>query len=87
MFEFELGEILKDRVSGFQGVVMARTEYFTGCVHYGLCSQSLKDNRPIDWEWFDETRLDKVKGKKRVEIGPRSKVTTSGVEPCAPMVG
>ena len=77
MFEFELGEILKDRVSG----------YFTGCVHYGLCSQSLKDNRPIDWEWFDETRLDKVKGKKRVEIGPRSKVTTSGVEPCAPMVG
>jgi len=82
--KFELGEILKDRVTGFGGVVMGRTEYFTDCTHYGLCSQSLKDGKPMDWEWFDETRLVRVKGAKKIER--ESRVPTSGPEPNAPQM-
>jgi len=66
MFKFELGEILKDKITGFQGVAMARTEYFTDCVHYGICQQSLNNGKPGDWEWFDETRIIKVKGSKKI---------------------
>jgi len=86
--KFELGEVLKDKITGFQGVATARTEYFTDCEHYGLASQSLgQDGKPIDWEWFDETRLVKVKGKKRVMKESRTpSKPTSGPYPDAPQM-
>ena len=56
-WKFELGEILEDKVTGYQGVVMARAEYFTDCVHYGLCARAAKEGKLPDWQWLDETRL------------------------------
>ena len=47
-FKFELGEVLKDKITGFTGVVMGRTEYFTDCDHYGLCSQKLRNEKNPD---------------------------------------
>lgn len=82
--KFEMGEVLKDKVTGFQGVVMARTEYFTDCTHYGLCSQTLKDGKPIDWEWLDETRLIQVAGAER--IVKESRKSTSGLYSNAPQM-
>lgn len=58
MFKFDLGLELKDTITGFQGVAMARTEYLTGCNHYGLQSRDQrKDGQPIDWVYFNESRL------------------------------
>jgi hypothetical protein len=60
-FKFELGDELKDLVTGFTGIVMGRTQYFTGCNHYGLCSRKLAEGKEVDkWEWFDETRLEGI---------------------------
>ncbi len=81
-FRFDNGQVLKDRVSGFQGVVIARTEYSTGCRHYGLCSQELHDGKPVDWEWFDESRLFPVAWKENVL--KESQAPTSGPFPNAP---
>ena len=67
MFKFEMFDRLKDQVSGFTGVVLGRTEYSTGCRHYGLVAENLqKDGAPSEWQWFDETRLLKV-GTKEME--------------------
>ena len=63
MFKLEFGEILKDAVTGFVGVVMGRTEYTTGCKHYGLLSRKLVDGKITDWIWLDENRLSRT-GKK-----------------------
>lgn len=82
--KFDLGEVLQDVVSGFVGVALARTDYFTECTHYGLCSRSLHDGKPIDWEWFDETRLSRVAGAERIERGSRT--PTSGSFPSAPQM-
>lgn len=57
IFQFPLGSVLKDCITGFEGIVMGRTEYITGCKHYGLACRELKDGKPMDWEWFDESRL------------------------------
>jgi len=91
MFKFELGEVLKDAVTSFTGVCMGRTEYLTGCNHYGLLSQKLKDDgEPRDYNWFDEQRLI-ITGKKvainRITIieVPKQKYG-SGPEPNAPSV-
>ncbi len=58
MFKFELHQIVKDKVSGFTGVILGRTEYATGCIQYGVAPQKLdKDGKVCDWLWFDESRL------------------------------
>ncbi|KKN19534.1 hypothetical protein LCGC14_0944690 [marine sediment metagenome] len=81
--KFELGEVLKDIVTGFTGVAMVRAEYFTGCTHYGLQPQSLKDEKPINWEWIDESQLVKVKGAEKVE---RERTGESGPFPKGPQM-
>ena len=60
--KFKLKDVLRDEVSGFEGVALAVTIYATGCIHYGLAQQKLKDDGGVaDWQWFDETRLLLVK--------------------------
>lgn len=58
MFKFELTEIVSDKVTRFEGVVMARTEYATGCKQYGVAKMDVnKDGGLDEWSWFDEMRL------------------------------
>ena len=81
-FKYELGAVLKDIVTGFEGVAMGRTQYFTNCNHYGLCSQKLtKDAKPDEWVWLDESRLVLLK-KKGVSFNVKE--PTSGPFPNAP---
>ena len=58
---FELGDRVKDIVTGFTGVVMSRMEFLTGCSQYGISPTKLdKDGKRVDWEYFDENRLMKT---------------------------
>lgn len=86
MFKYELGQELKDIVTGFSGIVMCRSEYFTGCKHYGLASKALsKEGKVNEWEYFDESRLVLVSKKKvfdREGLKP-----TSGPGHNPPMIG
>ncbi len=81
-FQFALGTVLKDIVTGFEGVAMGRTQYFTGCNHYGLVSQILTEKgKPDEWVWLDETRLF-LTGKKQIVLGAIK--PTSGPAPNPP---
>jgi hypothetical protein len=56
--KYELGMELRDIITGFRGIVVGRTEYLTGCNHYGLAPRKLLDTgKPQEWEWIDESRL------------------------------
>ncbi len=58
MFKFELGQEVMDKITGFQGIIMAQVKYLTGCTQYGICSQFLdKDGGIPKWEYLDEDRL------------------------------
>lgn len=81
-FKFENGDKLCDQVTGLEGVVMVRAEYSTGCIHYGLQAQNLKDGEPRDWHWLDQSRLYLVESKAvtfKILEG-----TTSGAFPAGP---
>ena len=83
-FKFELGDVIKDEITGFTGVVMARSQYHTGCHTYGLLSQALgKDGKPIEWEWFDDQRLIATKKKALFE---RPIKPNGGPHPNAPQM-
>jgi len=56
-FKYELNQELKDVVTGYQGIVMVRCEYATGCLHYGLQAPMDKDGKVPAWEYMDESRL------------------------------
>ncbi len=71
MIRFAWGQVVRDKVTGFIGAVVGRTEYATGCVHYGLlpCKLTSKGAVP-EWTWFDGSRLEETKRKKK-DIGVR----------------
>lgn len=81
-FRYELGVILKDVITGFEGVTVGRTQYFTGCNHYGLIPQTLiEKGKPDEWVWLDETRLVQS-GKRKIVLGGDK--PTSGPVPNPP---
>ena len=79
MFKFELGDRVKDAVTGFKGVVVAQTKWLNGCIRYNVQSEKLKDGRPQDAYAFDEEQLSVVgspiKIKQQPTGGPRPDVT------------
>lgn len=78
----ELGLTVRDKISGFQGVAMGRTEYLTGCAHIGVAPRQLKSDGTIhEWQWLDETRLDVVESEKKILIG-KSKDAEDKGGPC-----
>jgi hypothetical protein len=70
-FKFQNGDELKDKITGFRGVVISRGDYLTGCNRYALKPQKLmKDKKIQDAEWFDEDQLILIK-KKKIDLSER----------------
>jgi len=65
LFEFNLGDKVKDTVTPFKGVVIARTEYLNGCIRYQVQPTDLKDGAPQEATSFDEEQLRLVTAKKK----------------------
>lgn len=57
----KLGDKARDRVTGFEGICVARTEWLNGCWRLTLQSDKLdKDNKPQPSETFDAPQLELV---------------------------
>ena len=61
----KLGQRVRDTITGYEGVVVARTAYLNGCVRVGVQVTELKDGKPMDAEWFDEQQV----GPSRAKAG------------------
>lgn len=62
--EVLLGDVARDRISGFEGVVVAVTEWLNGCRRITIHPQRLYEGKAIDSETFDEQQVEVVKSKK-----------------------
>jgi hypothetical protein len=67
-FKWALGSRMKDKVTGFIGIVVCQSRYLTGCNRYSLQSPKLKDNKPADWHAFDEDQIELCAGKGKVKL-------------------
>jgi len=56
-FKFELGQKAKDKITGFEGIIIGRADHLTGCNTYGLKPKVDKDGKVVSAEWFDEGTL------------------------------
>ena len=79
MTKIQLGDNVKDTVTGFKGVVTAIIQYLTGCDQASVCPKLDKEGMPQDAYNFDVTRLEITK-KKAVVIGQTKKQRTSGAD-------
>ena len=52
----QLGWTAKDKITGFEGVIVGHARYLTGCDQFLLVPK----NSEKDSKWFDEQRLDRV---------------------------
>lgn len=72
-FKFDMYDKVKDRISGYKGVIVAMYYYHTGCKHYGVAPDKVsKDGKIGDWENLDESRLiliSKSKVEKKEPVG------------------
>ncbi len=52
-----LGDRVKDKITGFSGIVTSTTDFLYGCRRIGVRPEELHDGSPISREYFDETEL------------------------------
>lgn len=55
------GSIVRDRISGFKGEVICRSEWHYGCVRLTVQSSKLQDGKPVEPQTFDEPQLEVIK--------------------------
>lgn len=55
--EIKLGQKVKCKVTGIQGIVTAKCEYINGCVHYGVTPPSTDGKYP-DTSYIDYQQLE-----------------------------
>jgi len=63
----QLGDTVRDRITGFEGVVTGRVEYITGCNQL-LVSPRVKDGAKQDACWFDEQRCEVDVSAERIVL-------------------
>jgi hypothetical protein len=60
----QLGDVVKDRITGFKGVIVARTDWLNGCVRMTVQPEGVKDSKIADSVTFDVEQLELVKAGK-----------------------
>lgn len=63
----ELGITARDKITGFQGVVVGFVQYISGCNQALLVPPAKKDGTLLDGQWFDVQRCERV-GKAAVKL-------------------
>ena len=88
----ELGDKVKDVVSGFVGRITGRAEYITGCVQFLVMPDRVdKEGKFLEGHWFDKDRLERVPKTKRLTLklpasveGTRSRAPKGGPQSSPP---
>lgn len=55
------GDEAKDRITGFRGIVVARTEWLNKCVRISIQPRELREGKPIESQTFDEEQIELIK--------------------------
>lgn len=62
-----LGTKVKDLVSDFTGIAVAKIEYMNGCIQYQIQTKVKEDGTLPDARWFDEEQVISMVAKKVVK--------------------
>jgi len=60
-----LGKKVRDKVTGFVGVVIARTEWLNGCLRYNVQGPIDKDGKIPESEYIDGDQLEVIEERQQ----------------------
>jgi hypothetical protein len=63
----ELGDQVRDKVTGFKGIVTGKAQYLTGCKQVMVTPKVGDDGKYVDACWLDVDRVE-VLGKEAIKI-------------------
>lgn len=66
----KLGDLVKEAVTGLTGVVVSTTESLSGCRQVCIVPRELKDGKPIEGQWYDDSRCE-VLEMGAIPVSPR----------------
>lgn len=75
---YDFGVLAKDKLTGFEGVIVAKSIGISGDISYGLSPKFEKSSKNNDAIWFDEGRIEIIENKKE-EINTNTKRTGGAV--------
>lgn len=67
-----LGDKVRDRITGYEGIVMSKCEYLNGCIQFGVQAKKTKEGKLPKIEWIDDIQLKVIAEKtklKKDEVG------------------
>lgn len=70
----KLGDRVKDKISGFKGIVVCRSEWLNGCVRITIQPEACKSGNPLDAQTYDEHQIERL---QETAIAP-ARVATGG---------
>lgn len=83
--DIELGDTVRDSISGLTGIVVAYTTWLNRCRRITVQPKELKDGKPVDHSCFDIEQLELIKkgtqpkkpftGGDRQDVAARSAVS------------
>ncbi|RWX72529.1 hypothetical protein [Mesorhizobium sp. M2A.F.Ca.ET.039.01.1.1] len=60
MSTVNLGDRVKDTITGFAGIATGRADYLTGCTQFCITPPVKEDGTTRDSHWYDEDRIEVV---------------------------
>lgn len=65
MDKIQLGDLVEDKITGFKGIAICRTEWMYGCIRITVQPTKLsKDGKVVEAGTFDEPQLKILKAQK-----------------------
>lgn len=68
--KIQLGDHVKDLITGFHGIAVCKTDWLNGCCRVGVQSQSLDSGKLIDIQTFDIEQLEILEASKVKLVKP-----------------
>lgn len=60
MRKIERGDLVRDRLTGLEGIVVARTEWLNGCARITIQPPGVKDGKPFEVSTVDEENCEYI---------------------------
>lgn len=76
IFKLELGMAGEDIVTGFKGIITARSQYLNGCIRYQIENKPKKQGEESKEYWYDEDRI-KVTSNKKITLQNKTKTPST----------
>lgn len=64
----KLGDKARDKISGFEGTVIAQHVYLNGCVRFSIQPNELKDGKRIESDAFDVEQIELVQADQHAAL-------------------